>query len=718
MPNSKDKFKSKSPRSNKATGLNVADILAFAAGKTPGEALTASDIDIAVKKAGISDKDARAIHKASDNFLSSGNKFLLQEDGNYNVLGPDGQITTAKRSTGNKVGFNAGDIVGLGNNMSKLVGLAKMYKGAFDESKKPVTTTSSESGSSPAQKKESVTQGVTRGGSADRKLTAREILEAQQRAQGMLDSLQDPAQIAKSQDLIMNQGAEANKTIPDWRDAATGKGTASNKTDRTTPGMPADNNMVIGNLIRAFDPKTWERLGIAFNPAQIWDEGARNEARTMGKEDAKELQKKIDDYERIQKEGTTLQKLLTPDPRVISNAMPNMGLLTPGPKQIGPTPFKGVGDKISKGAKNAFDALSKKIAPKVQMPPVQNVQKALPGKTQLSLPAPKANFQMVESGPVQSATRPVKEVLQLPAKATKPRIKMPKESPFRKGGKLPMGEDGIKLGRTPRFGGSDLPPLTVNGRNPLSTIDTGDLGAKHIKPVGLPASAKSTAQPTVDNPGAFKASELMTGSGGEEGGEGNGLAAFGKIAKYTLPFIGTALANRELGKVKPVNLKKANLRSGVVSDIPRPNMGLRYRVPTGNDLQSEVAGQKFADAQQRDAEANFNVANAQSRIAQGQQILNNENRNEMLNSPNHSRMFNAQQLMSLQGARAQNAQEPFIAAQHHLATDISTDAFLKASRDAAGAEAILKSADFGSDEWKAAAKKLGFKKGGKIKAKR
>lgn len=675
------KFKSTSPRSNKPSGVSVSDILAFAAGKTPGEALTAADIEVAVQKAGITGKDAKAIHNATDKFLSSGNRFMLQKDGNYNVYGDDGQLTKAKRSTGNKVGFNAGDIVGLGNNMSKLVGLAKMYQGAFNESKNPTSAPASkaEGEETPEKEKTAAPKGGPGGEDLNRRLTPREILEAQSRAQGMLDSLPRTDDTA-SRDLITNnQPKTADNGIGDWRTAGKNPGKSPVKKGRTTPGIPADNNLIFGNLIRAFDPRTWERLGIVYNPAQIWDEAAREEARTMAEEDMQE------------------QGIKKDDKRTISAPVSNMGMFLPSGKPVFSQPGKIIGkgiDALGNKMKSAFDVLSKKVAPKVKMPQVQNVQKALPSG-QKALPA-HGQFKMTGGTSVQSATRPTKEVLQLPQKAGKPRIKMPKESPFEKGGKLP------------KYGpGGGLPVLNAKKPKMLENFD----------PASVP-SLGTLAQPKINESGAFKASDLIAGQGGgSQGGEGNGLAAFGKVAKYTLPFIGSQLANRELGKVKQVNLKNANLQSGVVSDIPRPNMGLRYRVPTGNDLQSEIAGQKFADAQQRDAEANFNVANATSRIAQKQQIVNNQNRNEMFNTQteNQERMINAQQLMGIQGERAQNAQEPLIAAQHHLATDISTDAFLKSSRDAEGAEAVLKSAQYGSPEWKAAAKKLGFKKGGKIK---
>lgn len=701
MSTSKDKFKSKTPRSDKPSGVSISDILAFAAGKKPGDALTAADIDVAVKKAGVTGKDAKAIRNATDKFLSSGNRFMLQGDGNYNVYGTEGQVTTQKRSTGNKVGFGAGDIVGLGNNMSKLVGLAKMYKGAFDESKKATSTPAEKTETAPAESSSGKKPTVPTG---DRKLTAREIMEAKARAQDMLDSL-PKADDTRSRDLITNNQPQTDKGIADWRTAGKpGKGTGKN--GRTTPGMPAENNLIFGNMIRAFDPKTWERLGIAFNPAQVWDEAARQEARTMAQEDMQETGGKKGDKKEV---GAPVS---------------NMGLLTPGPKQLGPTPFKGLGDKVGNKMKGAFDKLAGKMAPKVKMPGVQKVvTDQLPAaKKVLQLPqnASKASDKLLQEG---------QKRLQGFGTPAKPRVKMPQKSPFENGGKLPKGEAGMKFGnplngRKPRYGGSGLPGFQTGGpqsagKNPIFEETQANMPAmlKNFDPSKVPSKG-ALAQPNIQESGAFKASDLIAGAGGD-GGEGNGLAAFGKVAKYALPFIGTQLANKELGKVKPMSFKKASLQSGVVSDIPRPNMGLRYRVPTGNDVQTEIAGQKFADAQARDAEANFNVANAQSRIAQKQQIVNNQNRNEMFNTQgeNHARMFNANQLLNTQGMRAQNAQEPYIAAQHHLATDISTDAYLKSSKDMDSAEIILKTAKPGSPEYQAALKKMGYRKGGKLKAK-
>lgn len=652
-----NKFKSKTPVSDTPNGISVSDILAFAAGKKSGANLTTSDINTVISKAGIAGRDAKAIRKAASKFIDSESDYRLQGDGNYNVYGKEGQVTTAGRSTGNKVGLNAGDIVGLGNNMGKLVGLAKMFSSAFDENKTPKSSANQTPATEiPAIKTETTTQQSLNKSGSKKSMLSKEAINPK--------------------DLI---GASSNfeSKLKAYHDKYNSNSQVSDKTGkkpRTTPGLPAEGNMIWGDLMRAFDPKTYQRLGIAYNPTQFWDESARERARTMGKEDAEETESIRNDYKKIQKESTLMEKLFTPNPDIISSPLPNMGIFTPNPAKIA----------------SPLQWLKGRMASKINIPKIQGPTKQLTGKKLLQIP--------------QNATpSPAKQVTTFGEKV-KPRYKI-------KGDKVEKMAEGGKIKRANLLGDDYWENFNSNIRNKKFSVPNNQT-------IDIPGN--TTGNYEAKQPGiGIELSGLP--------GDGAALDVAGKVAKYALPFIGTHLANRELSKVKSVNFKPAQLMAGVVSDVPRPNFGLRYRVPTGNDVQSEVAGQKFADAQQKEMEANYNVANAQSRIAQGQQVVNNLNRNEMYNNQgeNNARLFNANQIMNLASARAQNVQEPFIAAQHHLATDISTDAYLKTSKDTESAEAILKSAPYGSKEWIKAAERLGYntttgipkgRKGMKLKA--
>jgi hypothetical protein len=75
---------------------------------------------------------------------------------------------------------------------------------------------------------------------------------------------------------------------------------------------------------------------------------------------------------------------------------------------------------------------------------------------------------------------------------------------------------------------------------------------------------------------------------------------------------------------------------------------------------------------------------------------------------NNARFFNANQNMNLAFAKSQNKMEPYVAAQHHLATDISTDAYLKSDKEMQAAEFILKTYPPDSPEYQRALKKMGY----------
>ena len=105
------------------------------------------------------------------------------------------------------------------------------------------------------------------------------------------------------------------------------------------------------------------------------------------------------------------------------------------------------------------------------------------------------------------------------------------------------------------------------------------------------------------------------------------------LARFAIPTamaIGRNRQNKRLRKGSRVDLVAPQLNTGVVRNLPRPNFKLRTRVPTGSSLSEEVAGQKFADAFQRDAEININ--NSQSRIQQERAILDAENQQAMINA--------------------------------------------------------------------------------------
>jgi hypothetical protein len=729
-----NKFKSKAPVSNTPTGVNIADVLAFAAGKRPGEALNASDIEALVAKSNLRGKDAKAVRKASGDFLGSGNQYMLQDDGNYNVYKDGKASTSAKRSTGNKVGFNPGDVVGLGNNMSKLAGLAKMYQQAFNESKNPPAVKEEKAaGSEPVnnttvqQKEQQVQQPqtVTKTGGQKKNAT---VSKTGQSGDRRLNDFNHGKPKFFSPGDVLNGSTGTNPATVETQDERK----PLSPEERVQKGLELWNTPV--------DQKPAGRWGLDAEQFGLEAYAAGDMLKNFGQTGMMTLplvgglMKKAPGAAKLANKTMTPLAITGLAGQVIGDAVnPNadvdwsqagndaMGILFGAAmnKYLAGRPQPFTGAPVPKGPSTWTQMMEKLNKFKnMKFPQVQKTVKDMlpPGKTPKLLP--------------QKATpAPPKEIGTFGEKV-KPKFKVQGEAvpKLRKGGKL-YAENGMKINKnlttppdelTKQLMGvqTQMPGQTPEKKfNTFSTQALAGLGDRtkatiaNAKPVT--STAGRTATPT-SNEGGFNSANLSQGADGGGGfgggGDATALDVAGKVAKYALPFIGSAIANKELGKVKPVQFKPADLMAGVVTDMPKPNMGLRYRTPTGNDLQTEVAGQKFADAQQRDGEANYQIANAQSRIAQHQKITDNINRNLMFNNQgeNNARFFNAQQNMNVAFAKSQNKMEPWVAAQHHLATDISTDSYLRSDKEMQAAEFILKTYPPDSPEYKEALRKMGY----------
>lgn len=242
---------------------------------------------------------------------------------------------------------------------------------------------------------------------------------------------------------------------------------------------------------------------------------------------------------------------------------------------------------------------------------------------------------------------------------------------MKKGGKTMSASDIIG---SPQFNPGN-PDLKVN-------FSTGSGSQQGITPQTSELSTGGTQQiKTPDTANPFKSS-----IGGD---------VAGKFAKYALPFIGEGLARNELNKFKPTPYSPVDIMKGSVYDMPKPNMRLRLRTPVGPDALTEIAGNKFADAQQTENEKNFAIQNAMSRIDQRSKIVDRTNQGEMFNGQgrNMANIYGNQMLSYLSGSKAESVRQPFLAGQQHLATDIATGTFLDADRKSSSAYEIIKNRD-------------------------
>lgn len=123
-------FESKAPESQKLppTGQNVKSLILSHLGKKDSDTLTQKDIDDLISNGGFDDRINRQLRKAGNDFLTSGNDYYLQEDGNYDVYKNGIKQDTSGKKKGNTEGFSPADLIGLGKNMSHFIGFAKGLK--------------------------------------------------------------------------------------------------------------------------------------------------------------------------------------------------------------------------------------------------------------------------------------------------------------------------------------------------------------------------------------------------------------------------------------------------------------------------------------------------------------------------------------------------------------------------------------------------------------
>lgn len=192
------------------------------------------------------------------------------------------------------------------------------------------------------------------------------------------------------------------------------------------------------------------------------------------------------------------------------------------------------------------------------------------------------------------------------------------------------------------------------------------------------------------------------------GGDGVDLVNLGGQAlKYLIPaarLIGNERAMQKLRSQAQFKFQPVNLMRGAVRDIPRPNFGLRYREPQGSSLMEQIAGQKFGDAQQRDAEANYNIQNALSRIEQQNKQVDVANQENMVNTDmaNRAKAMNAQNANYQQLLRMGQQEDLELGLTETALNDVTQRNYLQSSQQASAAADILRYGTPGTPEYQSA----------------
>lgn len=103
-------------------GIDALQIFANAVGKDVNQ-LTSEDILQLTRTMNLRSQDRKAIEKSIPMLFGS-RKYILYDDDSYDILEGNTILTGSGKRKGNVRGFDAGDLIMLGENMSKLMGFA------------------------------------------------------------------------------------------------------------------------------------------------------------------------------------------------------------------------------------------------------------------------------------------------------------------------------------------------------------------------------------------------------------------------------------------------------------------------------------------------------------------------------------------------------------------------------------------------------------------
>jgi hypothetical protein len=702
-------------------GTSAKDMLAKAVGKESGDDLTLDDVRTLTQRSNMSSRDARRTVKGAKHLINSGNEYRMMTPGTYNVFKGDTPEDRSSRQAGNRVGKDfMGDTLKAGRNVGLAVGLAQ----TLQPEKKAEQTTSTgttiegtpaavgttidnwwKTGSTVDQTKtktKTTTGGETWTPDPTKKLP--ESVAAPEKKDPSLQDMLFPNNIAPGGGYSMNRGSDfANRFLGSMHSVV---------------GAVGSGILGVADATGGYNPESPVAMGAKW----MKDQGEK-----YSKERRSQTDSSYDD--------DTIYNLAADSPEYATTARA-LGLTQIGNaiyNKAGAPIAKVIGKKITPYGKAALNVVSKKvnrIADQINIKTKDLVQKQLPAGSEkvqklLTQKAGESNnmFRKITTWGEDMASRARKNYDDLIGAMDDEMVNAPWMK--RKGGVIKAG-GGVKMIPAPAKTGL---PVDMNAINPQgSTLWSPGRAAlsqwadNNLKSIG------STIKPPVFNP--VKVAQTTTpgagpgayGTGTPEGynpfGEGSkALDVVGTVGKYALPFIGEAMRRKAWKDVAPVKFTPANYLTGTVRDLPMPNLNLRARNPVGPDVQSEITGMKFGDAQQRDAGANYQIQNAMSKLEQENQIKARTNEGLARNQAGRLQtdMMNAQLSVNKAQAMGDSYAEPFVAGQQHLNQDMSSRAYLDYAKKSGLAEQILKTGNTKDPMYNYALKWLNAKQGGKLK---
>ena len=189
-------------------------------------------------------------------------------------------------------------------------------------------------------------------------------------------------------------------------------------------------------------------------------------------------------------------------------------------------------------------------------------------------------------------------------------------------------------------------------------------------------------------------------------GEESGIGDFLSVGlRYGIPLAYLAANQsqiRKLRKQAQVDLQAPDLMTGAVRDLPRPNFALPSSPETGGSSLAEYMNYNLArDAYQRQNEANFEIQNAQSRIAQENQVVDRTNQNILnkSNVANQEELFNAQlAAQELLGQALPDRTSTIESIFHNLDRDVYSAGVVKDTKEVMTAQEIIRNPDMYSPD--------------------
>lgn len=763
MPQNQNTTARKSAKSS--MGYSAADLIASALDKDPSQ-ITSADVQAVAKSKGYSDKQIKNIMKGFEQ--SNGNDIFLDDAGkSFNTVSAGSVAGKSGKKTGNRKGFDAGDVVGLGRNVNFFAGLAGNLIGDYED-KQNALNAKEKAAADGANMNSGDYSGVSGMGNFFK-------------PGGDGPQINAPSGAGKSyEDTLITKSKVNNKPVNpadeltkgDWGKGATNIDTWIEKRAIRDDFSPGDrllegwggaqglDNKVFGNseqtdnLIRlnkqVHKEGTKQILGRE-NPGtgdlekyyqwlkennvmQIGEPGAAEYfapsayapgavqgAKVITGLRAAKLQKAKDIFNSTSAEAKEMAKNA---PKLLSEG-------AQGAKQFGNTAFNTVKEatnRISTWGQQAIDDVA------------VNTEKALAsGKNGLmsrvnTLTDDVASgFNKIKTAAekrfAEGAKKYAAEQRRKAAAAAARKAEIDGAASasynmdgFRKGGKLPMAGNGLKIGGVPAQKQMQDPLAGISPallmQNPKQSTFTDPL--KKMNVAGPSMGAQPTAPQGLQGDGTFNSNAKdsqynSTTKGGP--GEGGGidpkvLNTAGDIVQYAIPAATTYAAMKHLNKSERINVKPVSLMQGNVSSLSA-NFAKKASSPSA-DIYAQIAGDKFENAQLNQQQNDFNLQNQQSILAQRDKAVDRFNQEALYNSQSQNQANQTNAYMDFQ-KRAMGAGmisdlgKGYFSNMERLRTSAAT---IAADKEARQADAQIR---YGTEEERAkGAKHYTGRKGGKL----